>query len=88
VHAGAPPFLVVHGALDTLVVAEDARRFAAALAEQSTQPVAYAELPATQHNFDLFHSFRFHAVSDAIESFVTYAWARNARPAVERAGSG
>jgi hypothetical protein len=29
----------------------------------------YAALPGTQHNFDLFHSLRFHAVCDAVESF-------------------
>ncbi|WP_411106618.1 alpha/beta hydrolase [Streptomyces sp. cmx-4-9] len=70
-HPGAPPFLIVHGALDTLVLVEDARHFAAALGRTSAGPVAYAELPGTQHNFDLFPSLRFHAVSDAVEDFAT-----------------
>ena len=70
-HAGAPPFLIIHGTLDTLVLVEDARHFADELASASDQPVVYAELPGTQHNFDFFHSLRFHAVTDAVESFVT-----------------
>ncbi|MGA9345406.1 MAG: alpha/beta hydrolase, partial [Nocardioidaceae bacterium] len=50
VNADAPPFLIVHGALDTLVLREDARKFADHLRAASQQPVAYAELPGTQHN--------------------------------------
>ncbi|WP_377273092.1 alpha/beta hydrolase [Peterkaempfera sp. SMS 1(5)a] len=69
VHAAAPPFLIVHGALDTLVRREDARLFAERLRAASRQPVAYAELPGTQHNFDQFHSLRFHSVTDAVIRF-------------------
>jgi acetyl esterase/lipase len=65
----APPFLVVHGALDTLVLREDARAFADRLRAVSREPVVYAELPGTHHNFDLFHSPRFHAVTDAVIRF-------------------
>jgi acetyl esterase/lipase len=76
VNRDAPPFFIVHGSRDTLVLPSDARTFAEALARQSTQPVAYAELPGAQHNFDLFHSLRFHAVIDAIEAFTALALAR------------
>ncbi len=65
----APPFLIVHGALDTLVLREDARKFAGQLRAVSRHAVAYAELPGTQHNFDFFHSLRFHAVTDAVVRF-------------------
>lgn len=75
-HADAPPFLIVHGALDTLVLVEDARHFADELARASSAPVAFAELPGTQHNFDFFHSLRFHAVADAVEGFVVWATRR------------
>ena len=75
-HAKAPPFLIIHGTLDTLVLVEDARYFADELARASDQPVVYAELPGTQHNFDFFHSLRCHAVTDAVESFVTCVRAR------------
>lgn len=66
INPAAPPFLIIHGALDTLVLREHARDFADRLREVSEQPVAYAELPGTQHNFDFFHSLRAHAVTDAV----------------------
>jgi hypothetical protein len=37
----------------------------------SSNPVAYAELPGAQHDFDFFHSLRFEAVIDGIERFVS-----------------
>jgi acetyl esterase/lipase len=67
--ADAPPFLIIHGSLDTLVLASDARRFADQVRSVSRQPVAYAELPGAQHNFDFFHSLRFHSITDAIVRF-------------------
>ncbi|WP_031512557.1 alpha/beta hydrolase [Streptomyces sp. NRRL F-5123] len=73
VHAAAPPFLLVHGSLDTLVLAADARAFTAALARTSAQPVVLAELPGTQHNFDVLPSLRLHAISDAVEAFARWA---------------
>jgi acetyl esterase/lipase len=75
-HPAAPPFLIIHGRLDTLVLVEDARHFADELAAVSVHPVVHAELPDTQHNFDLCHSLRCHAVTDAVESFVTCVHAR------------
>lgn len=79
----APPFLLVHGALDTMVLVEDAREFAAALGRAVSRPVAYAELPGTQHNFDFFGSLRFHAVLDTVEDFLDRALPRRSpdRPA-------
>jgi acetyl esterase/lipase len=71
--AAAPPFLIVHGAQDTLVLSEDARKFADRLRAVSSQPVAYAELPGTQHNFDFFHSLRVHAVTDAVVRFAEFS---------------
>lgn len=71
-HPQAPPFLLVHGARDCLVLATDARDFADGLSRISTRPVAFALLPGAQHNFDQFQSLRIHAVIDAVESFA--AW--------------
>ncbi len=68
-NAGAPPFLVVHGDLDTIVAVDDARDFVARLRAASARPVAYAELPGAHHAFDLFHSIRAEAVADAIAAF-------------------
>ncbi|MGY4928358.1 alpha/beta hydrolase [Streptomyces sp. 900105755] len=81
-HPDAPPFLLVHGTLDTLVLVEDACHFASELGRVSTQPVVYAELPGTQLNFDFFPSLRFHAVTDAVEDFT--AWVRTAGAAGPR----
>lgn len=69
----APPTMIVHGALDTLVPARAARAFADQLARASSAPVVYAELPGTQHNFDLFHSLRHHAITDATQAFLEWA---------------
>ena len=74
----APPCFLVHGDRDTLVVAEDARAFAARLRAVSQGPVVYAELPHAQHTFDLFHSIRCEAVADAAEAFAE--WAASRRP--------
>jgi acetyl esterase/lipase len=69
INPDAPPFLIVHGALDTLVLNQEARAFADRLRAVSEQPVVYAELPGANHNFDFFHSLRFHKVTDAIVRF-------------------
>jgi acetyl esterase/lipase len=67
VNAGAPPFLVVHGTNDTLVPVAEARRFVEALRAVSEAPVLYAELPYTQHAFDVLPSIRSaHAVAAVV----------------------
>jgi acetyl esterase/lipase len=69
VRPDAPPFFVVHGDRDTVVVVDDARRFVDAVRSVSTQPVVYAELPGAHHTFDVFHSIRFESVIAGIEAF-------------------
>jgi acetyl esterase/lipase len=54
----APPFFVVHGRNDTLIPVADAREFAHELRKVSRAPVLYAELPFTQHAFDVLPSVR------------------------------
>jgi len=58
VTADAPPFFVIHGTNDTLVPVDEARRFVAELRRHSKAPVLYAELPGTQHAFDVLPSVR------------------------------
>lgn len=58
IHAGAPPFFVIHGDRDTLAPVEEARYFAHELRKASHAPVVYAELSGAQHAFDLFCSPR------------------------------
>lgn len=66
----APPFFLAHGDLDSYVPVEQARDLVRHLNDQSSQPVAYAELHGATHGFDLFDSWRFGAVVDGIETFV------------------
>src|SRR5205814_2067334 len=72
VHADAPPFFVMHGTNDSLLLVEDARHFVAALRAVSRQPVCYAELPGAQHAFDPLKSMRALAVVDGVAQFL--AW--------------
>ena len=74
VHAEAPPFFVIHGALDVLAPVENARDFVARLRTVSKQPVYYLELRGAQHAFDTFPSIRANAVVDAAAHFLTAIW--------------
>ncbi|MGW5363870.1 alpha/beta hydrolase [Actinopolymorpha pittospori] len=78
--ADAPPFLIAHGDLDPLVPVADARHFADQLRRTSANPVVYAELRGGNHAFDLYHSFRFEAVVDAIEGFAAWVRTRERTP--------
>ncbi len=71
VHAGAPPFFVIHGTHDSLAPVEDARALVRRLRERSQRPVVYAELPGAQHAFELFHSLRTRHVVRGVERFLT-----------------
>ncbi|MFI5123455.1 MAG: alpha/beta hydrolase fold domain-containing protein, partial [Vicinamibacteria bacterium] len=70
VHAGAPPFCVLHGERDTLVPVGDARRFVRELRAVSAQPVVYAELAGAEHAFDILPSLRTARVVETIERFL------------------
>jgi len=97
VNPAAPPFFVVHGTHDTLVPVAEAREFVEALRAVSDAPVLYAELPYTQHAFDVLPSVRSaHAVA-AVVRFVEGARHRSrarsggddaARPAAPRVAPG
>ena len=70
--AHAPPFFVVQGTHDTLVWAEEARAFVAALQNQSQQKVAYVELPGAQHAFEMFHSVRTDHMVNGVADFLEW----------------
>ncbi len=53
-----PDFFVIHGRNDTVVSVKQARSFVKALKEKSDASVTYAELPGTQHAFEVFSSIR------------------------------
>ncbi len=54
----APPMFVLHGINDTLVPIRVARRLVERLRAVSSAPVAFVELPRTQHAFDVLASIR------------------------------
>ena len=67
----APSMLVAHGTHDSFVAVNQARDFVdrfRAVAPKRT--MVYLELPGAQHTFDLYNSFRFHAVIHAAEAFL------------------
>jgi len=81
VHAEAPPFFVLHGTNDTLVPVAEAHEFVRALRAVSKSVVLYAELPYTQHAFDVLPSVRSaHAVA-AVVRFLERVRARHSAPA-------
>ena len=76
----APPFFVVHGAIDTLTSPVQAEAFAHALRAASNEPVALACLPGAQHCFDLLPSVRTTHTVRAIDRFLSWSHHRhNAR---------
>jgi acetyl esterase/lipase len=85
VRQDAPPMFVVHGTHDSLVWVEEARNFSNRLRGVSDQVVAYAELPAAQHAFEVFHSVRTEFTIDAVAAFLEWCHARWLR---EREGQG
>ena len=76
VREDAPPFLVVHGDLDTLAPVEDARTFVQRLRDVSREPVLYAEMKGAQHAFEVFPSVRTARVIEGVERFLSTLWER------------
>jgi len=70
VNADAPPMFIVHGTNDSLVPVEQARSFVAMLRAVSRNPVAFAELPGTQHAFEIFDSPRTMLSAAAVTRFL------------------
>lgn len=68
----APDFFVLHGAYDTLVSVHQARAFVAKLKEVSKATVTYAELPGSQHAFDVFGSIRAHHAVNAAQRWLEW----------------
>ncbi len=70
----APDFFVIHGTYDTLVEVNQARQFVAKLREVSKRTVVYAELPGTQHAFDVFPSIRSAHMVRAVDRYLHWHW--------------
>lgn len=76
VNPDAPPFFVLHGRNDSFIPVIQARSFVARLREKTAQPVVYAELPCTQHAFDIFGSARAAHAAVAVGQFLAEIYTR------------
>jgi len=85
VHADAPPFMLVHGKLDSLAMVTDAHAFRDRLRAVSRNPVVYLELPGTEHGFDNLHSARTENTINAVHRFLEWSRVRASRGGVEEA---
>ena len=72
----APPMMVVHGELDTLVPVEASHEFAQALREVSGNKVVMLEVSQAQHAFDVFPSIRTEYVKFGVERFLTWTYSQ------------
>jgi acetyl esterase/lipase len=69
-HAGAPPFLVIHGSGDTVIPVQQARDFVEKLRGESRSAVGYVELPGAGHGFDMTDGARTGSMATAIYLFL------------------
>ena len=70
IHAGAPPFLVIHGESDGVIPVQEAREFVTQLQAVSTSAVHYLEIPAVGHGFDLTDRWSTQAAIEATSKFL------------------
>jgi acetyl esterase/lipase len=63
VGSGAPPFFVIHGEFDSVVLPAESEHFAAALAAAGGE-VSYHQVGGAQHGFDAISSLRTRAVAE------------------------
>jgi acetyl esterase/lipase len=75
VRPDAPPFMVVHGDFDSVVLVEESRHFVAALRSAGAD-VRYHEVWGAQHGFDAIASLRTRAVDSMIAEFLLEIAAR------------
>jgi acetyl esterase/lipase len=79
VHEDAPPFLVIHGDLDSLLPVAKARTFSQVLKGASTSPVVYVEMPGADHGFEIVRTVRAEYAIDGVHRFLE--WVRARQPA-------
>jgi acetyl esterase/lipase len=78
IHAEAPPFMVVHGSLDSLAAVNEGRIFSQKLREVSKNPVVYTELDGAEHAWEIVHSLRTEHTIDGVHRFLEWVRAGNA----------
>jgi acetyl esterase/lipase len=88
-HGHTPDFFVIHGANDSLVSVQQARAFVRELRAHSDASVTYAELPGTQHAFEVFSSLRSQHVIRAVQRWLEWhraGWVAGRRAAGSAVG--
>lgn len=70
VRPDAPPFLLIHGAMDSIVLAAESEQFVSALTTEGVA-VDYRAIRGAQHGFDAFASLRTRAVADYCVAWLT-----------------
>jgi acetyl esterase/lipase len=75
-HPDSPPFLVVHGELDSVVLAAESTHFVEAL-ESAGVETEYVEVKGGQHGFDAFPTLRARAIGRYVADFLTARAAAN-----------
>jgi acetyl esterase/lipase len=73
INENAPPFMIVHGTFDSLVLLEAARDFKQKLTETSSSPTVFVQLTGAEHAFDVVHSPRTDAVINGIHRFLQWS---------------
>jgi acetyl esterase/lipase len=72
----APPFMVIHGDMDSLLPVANARDFASELRNTSASPVVYAEIPGAEHGFEILRTVRAEHAIDRVHRFLEWARAQ------------
>jgi acetyl esterase/lipase len=78
IHADAPPYMILHGVLDSLAAVAEARVFSQKLRESSKNPVVYVEMTGAEHAWEMVHSLRTEHTIDGVHRFLEWVRAGNA----------
>lgn len=70
VHVGAPPFFVIHGEFDSIVLPAESQAFVTKLRDTGVD-TTYFEVPGAQHGFDAIASMRTRAVATMCVEWLT-----------------
>ncbi|MCB1855704.1 MAG: alpha/beta hydrolase [Pseudomonadales bacterium] len=78
IHPKAPPFMILHGTLDSLATVAEGRVFSQKLRQVATNPVVYVEMPGAEHAWEIVHSLRTEHTIDGVHRFLEWARGRAA----------
>lgn len=87
IHEDAPPFMLLHGELDSLAPIADARTFVQRLRRTSRNPVVFVELPGAEHGFDFMHTPRTENAIDGVHRFLEWVRSRHEDALANSAGA-